>query len=116
LHKISQVQPQFKLIFNGMYIYLFISWYILAHYQHVLSTRYLIICFIETAVPTTNLVAFTEGQTAHLHLTKGEILTFNKVITDIGSGIGSDGIFTCATPGLYAFHFYSLTRSNGEIW
>ncbi|XP_062619536.1 complement C1q tumor necrosis factor-related protein 4-like [Saccostrea cucullata] len=60
--------------------------------------------------------AFTKGQTANLHLTKGEIIPFNKRITEIGANFGVSGSFICQTPGLYAFTFYGLTEQNWELW
>ncbi|XP_033763529.1 uncharacterized protein LOC117344813 [Pecten maximus] len=61
-------------------------------------------------------VAFTQGQTAHLNLTQGEILSYNKLITNFNSVIGANGVFTADTEGLYAFHFYSLTKANTKLW
>ncbi|XP_060080346.1 uncharacterized protein LOC132559737 [Ylistrum balloti] len=62
------------------------------------------------------VVAFTQGQTAHMNLTQGEILNYNKLITNIHSVIDANGVFTANTAGLYAFHFYSLTKVNTELW
>lgn len=65
-----------------------------------------------TQTPT----AFTKGQTANLHLTKGEKIPFNKRITEFGANFDADGSFVCQTPGLYAFTFYGLTEQNWELW
>ena len=49
-------------------------------------------------------------------MTKGEIVTYNKDITNVNAAFTSDGKFQVTIPGIYAFHFYSLSRSDGEIW
>nr|AGI44588.1 C1q domain containing protein [Azumapecten farreri] len=61
-------------------------------------------------------MAFTKGQTSHLNIQQGEHLSYNKIITDFQANVGSDGVFNASRDGLYAFHFYSLTRQNKELW
>ncbi|XP_071125172.1 uncharacterized protein [Mytilus edulis] len=63
-----------------------------------------------------DVVAFTKGRATHEHLTHGEILTFDKTITNINAYFSADGKFVCSTPGLYAFHFYAVTKSNEHVW
>ncbi|XP_063442986.1 uncharacterized protein LOC134723297 [Mytilus trossulus] len=63
-----------------------------------------------------DVVAFTKGLVAHAHLTQGDIVTYNKDITNINSVFTSDGKFQVQVPGIYSFHFYSLSRSDSEIW
>lgn len=63
-----------------------------------------------------SVVAFSKGLVAHAHLTKGEIVTYNKDITNINAIFTSDGKFQVQIPGIYSFHFYSLSRSDAEIW
>ncbi|XP_076117621.1 uncharacterized protein LOC143085259 isoform X1 [Mytilus galloprovincialis] len=63
-----------------------------------------------------DVVAFTKGRATHEHLTHGEILTFDKTITNINAYFTADGKFVCSTPGLYAFHFYAVTKSNEHVW
>ncbi|XP_033729112.1 uncharacterized protein LOC117318192 [Pecten maximus] len=62
------------------------------------------------------VVAFSKGQTSHLHLIQGEILNYNKLITSVDSVVNNAGVFQANKKGLYAFHFYSLTRQNTELW
>ncbi|OWF47454.1 uncharacterized protein LOC110454364 [Mizuhopecten yessoensis] len=69
--------------------------------------------FVTSYIP---VVAFTQGQTSHLYLTQGEILSYNKLITKFNSVIDTNGVFTADTAGLYAFHFYSLTKVNTRLW
>lgn len=61
-------------------------------------------------------MAFTKGLVAHAHLTQGDIVTYNKDITNINAVFTSDGKFQVQVPGIYSFHFYSLSRSDSEIW
>lgn len=63
-----------------------------------------------------DVVAFTKGLVAHAHLTQGDIVTYNKDITNINAVFTSDGKFQVQVPGIYSFHFYSLSRSDSEIW
>ncbi|CAC5380908.1 Protein FAM160A1,FTS and Hook-interacting protein,UPF0518 protein CPIJ015043,FTS and Hook-interacting protein homolog [Mytilus coruscus] len=63
-----------------------------------------------------DVVAFTKGRVSNEHLTHGEILTFDKTITNINAYFSADGKFVCSTPGLYAFHLYAVTQSNGHVW
>jgi len=63
-----------------------------------------------------DVVAFTKGQTSHLHLAQGETVPFNKEITNFGATFDSTNAFVCNVAGLYAFHFHALTRSGSEIW
>ncbi|XP_069108630.1 complement C1q tumor necrosis factor-related protein 4-like [Argopecten irradians] len=62
------------------------------------------------------VAAFTKGQTTHLHLTQGEIINYNKLISKVDANIDDNGVFHATQQGLYAFHFYSLTRLNTELW
>lgn len=60
-------------------------------------------------------VAFTLGQTNHLHLSHGQ-LSYNKVITNSSAEFDSLGSFVCHKPGLYAFHFFSLAQTHSGTW
>lgn len=84
------------------------------------SSIYWLYCYlvVHTQDPgnTQTPTAFTKGQTANLHLTKGEKIPFNKRITEFGANFDADGSFVCQTPGLYAFTFYGLTEQNWELW
>ncbi|XP_060069407.1 uncharacterized protein LOC132549485 [Ylistrum balloti] len=62
------------------------------------------------------VAAFSRGQTTHLHLVQGETLNYNKIITSVHTDVDNSGVFHAAQTGLYAFHFYSLTRENSELW
>ena len=62
------------------------------------------------------VVAFSQGQTSGLTFTAGDNVPFDKVLANIGASLDSHGVFTCVTPGLYAFHFYSLAKLNQEMW
>uniref|UniRef100_K1PPT7 Complement C1q-like protein 2 n=1 Tax=Magallana gigas TaxID=29159 RepID=K1PPT7_MAGGI len=71
---------------------------------------------METFVPSeSSYVAFTLGQTNHLHLSHGQ-LSYNKVITNSSAEFDSLGSFVCHKPGLYAFHFFSLAQSHSGTW
>lgn len=81
------------------------------------------VCFSrETLSPFSALVlqspyvAFTLGQTNHLYLGHGEQLAYNKVITKSSAYFDPLGSFVCRKPGLYVFHFFSLTHSQSKIW
>ena len=63
-----------------------------------------------------DIVAFTKGLVAHAHLTKGEVVSYNKDITNINAMFTSDSKFQVQIPGIYSFHFYSLSRSDSKIW
>ncbi|XP_069108631.1 complement C1q tumor necrosis factor-related protein 4-like [Argopecten irradians] len=64
----------------------------------------------------TPVAAFTKGLTSHLHLVQGENLNFDKIITNVNAHIDANGVFQATKQGMYAFHFYSLTRQNTELW
>lgn len=89
-------------MFSGLLYIDYIYCYLVVHTQDPGNTQ----------TPT----AFTKGQTANLHLTKGEKIPFNKRITEFGANFDADGSFVCQTPGLYAFTFYGLTEQNWELW
>jgi hypothetical protein len=65
--------------------------------------------------PAANPVAFTLGQTVHMHLTHGETVSFNRRFTNVGASV-SNGVFTCTVPGVYAFHVYFMSHDNTTTW
>ncbi|XP_076110292.1 uncharacterized protein LOC143079045 [Mytilus galloprovincialis] len=79
----------------------------------------LVICIavcIAVVDSANDAVAFTKGLVSHAHLTKGEIIKFDKSITNINADFTGDGKFLVQTPGIYSFHFHALSRKNEEIW
>lgn len=63
-----------------------------------------------------DIVAFTKGLASNKHLTKGEIIDFDKDITNINAVFTFDKKFQVQIPGLYVFHVHSLSSENGEVW
>lgn len=61
-------------------------------------------------------VAFTLGQTNNLHLSHGEQMSYNKVITNLSAHFDSLGSCDCKKPGLYAVHFFSLAHTQSRTW
>jgi hypothetical protein len=61
-------------------------------------------------------VAFTKGRMSHLQLSNGEVMTYDKTITNINSNFNFNGEFICQTAGLYMFHFYAVTKSDEHVW
>ncbi|XP_022111961.1 collagen alpha-1(X) chain-like isoform X2 [Acanthaster planci] len=69
-----------------------------------------------TAVTPTPLsvVAFSAFRTTHFEGNNLEVVIFNDVAVNIGSGYDSDtGVFTCSVPGLYFFTVNLLSRRTG---
>ncbi|XP_063442987.1 uncharacterized protein LOC134723298 [Mytilus trossulus] len=71
---------------------------------------------IATVYSANDAVAFTKGLASHSHLTKGEIIPFDRNITVINAVFTGDGKFQVQTPGIYSFHFHALSRNDEEIW
>ena len=61
-------------------------------------------------------MAFTKGRMSHLQLSNGEVMTYDKTITNINSNFNFNGEFICQTAGLYMFHFYAVTKSDEHVW
>ncbi|KAL3861121.1 hypothetical protein ACJMK2_007190 [Sinanodonta woodiana] len=63
-------------------------------------------------------IAFSLGQNAHIHVTDGATIQFNKIITALGqtADLQTSGRFICPAEGIYKFQVYSLTHSDKRIW
>lgn len=72
--------------------------------------------FIIILASAADIVAFSKGLVSHRHLTKGEIIDFNKVITNVNAVFTADHKFQVQIPGLYVFHVHSLSSHDSEVW
>lgn len=78
----------------------------------------LLVAFVSFEVEAeSNAVAFSAGLSRNLQLSHTEIVVYDRIYTNVGSGYDSNtGKFRCPTSGVYVFQFHSVANQGKTIW
>nr|ADD17343.1 C1q domain-containing protein 1 [Argopecten irradians] len=75
-------------------------------------------CLVNGAPTGNNIVAFSAGLTHTISVTSGEVITFDKVFTNIGGGYDlTSGQFKAPKSGIYAFTIHGYDANvDKAMW
>ncbi|XP_011442511.2 complement C1q-like protein 4 isoform X1 [Magallana gigas] len=84
--------------------------------KSVICTFLLAAALLEVKAET-NAVAFSAGLSKNLVLAHTEIVVYDRIFTNVGTGYDSNtGKFRCPTSGVYVFQFHSVANQDKTIW